>query len=57
MSQTTETCEQERIRKHCEYASRIVENWPAWKQNLLKHSSEPMNSVARPVILNTDPEY
>lgn len=40
------------IREQIEFASRVVEQWPAWKRNILMHSSEPTNSSARqPVIL------
>ena len=35
------------LAKHCEEASKIVATWPEWKRNILRHSSEPTNSVAR----------
>ena len=42
------------IREQIEFASRVVEQWPAWKRNILMHSSEPTNSSARqPVIAST----
>lgn len=30
-----------------QYASQVVRVWPAWKRNILSHSSQPTNSRAR----------
>lgn len=40
------------IQTQIQYASRVVGSWPAWKQNILSHSSQPTNSVARAPIDN-----
>jgi hypothetical protein len=34
------------------FASKIVRQWPAWKQNILVHSCQPTNSVARSPVVN-----
>ncbi len=35
------------IQKQIQHASLIVGQWPVWKQNILNHSSQPTNSLAR----------
>lgn len=40
------------IRQQIEFAEQIVKDWPAWKRNILLHSSQPMNSTARVPVNN-----
>ncbi|QDU98477.1 hypothetical protein [Lignipirellula cremea] len=40
------------IRKQIEYATKVVETWPAWKQNILAHSSSPAISQPREPVDN-----
>lgn len=39
------------IQTQTEYAAKIMESWPAWKRNILQHSTEPTNKMARPPII------
>ena len=40
------------IQNQINYASRIVSQWPEWKRNILTHSSQPTNSLARNPVSN-----
>ena len=42
----TEILEQVRL------ANAIVQDWPEWKRNILEHSLQPTNSVARTPVDN-----
>lgn len=35
------------IRRQIAFANKVVSQWPAWKRNILAHSSQPTNSIAR----------
>jgi hypothetical protein len=37
-------------RKQISAIAETVKSWPAWKRNILTHSAQPMNSLARPPI-------
>lgn len=39
----------ERLAAHCEYAAKVVGTWPAWKRNILRHSSSPTTARREPV--------
>jgi len=43
---------QKEITQQISFASQAVAKWPAWKRNILSHSSKPTNSVARPPVSN-----
>lgn len=40
------------VRKQISASAALVKSWPDWKQNILAHSSQPMNSNARPPVAN-----
>lgn len=42
------------FRKQLEHATKIVESWPKWKQNILEHSASPTVSVPREPVCNYD---
>lgn len=42
-----------RFEQHMAFATKIVESWPKWKQNLLSDSSNPKVAVPREPVLNT----
>ncbi len=44
------------IRLQIERATAEVQTWPAWKRNILVHSSQPTNSSARTPVNNTTPQ-
>jgi len=43
---------QEEFRKQYEIATSLVNQWPAWKQNILEDSSKPTVSVPRAPVDN-----
>lgn len=46
---------QKRIDEAIQTATKLVEQWPAWKQNILVHSLQPMASESRtPIIVQQD---
>ena len=40
------------LREQVAKANRLVATWPAWKQNILAHSSQPSVSSPRPPVDN-----
>jgi hypothetical protein len=42
----------EQFREHLKRAAAMVATWPAWKQNILKHSGEPMSETPREPVDN-----
>lgn len=40
------------FQKHLNDARKIVESWPKWKQNILKHSASPTVSAPREPVCN-----
>jgi len=40
------------VRKQISASAALVKSWPVWKQNILVHSAQPMNSSARPPVVN-----
>ena len=40
------------LRLQIDKATRLIETWPAWKQNILAHSSRPSVSSPRPPVNN-----
>jgi len=39
------------LQNHLDYATKLVESWPAWKQNILGNSSKPNVEVPRiPIV-------
>lgn len=40
------------IREQIAFASQVVGRWPAWKRNILLHSSQPTNSTTRTPVNN-----
>ncbi len=40
------------LRLQIDKATRLIETWPAWKQNILAHSSQPSVSAPRPPVNN-----
>jgi hypothetical protein len=45
----------EELQKQIEYASSILREWPPWKRNILKHSSEPTLAMPREKITRPNP--
>jgi hypothetical protein len=45
------------LREAVKQATKIVESWPLWKQNILKHSGEPSVSVPRTPVDNSQPDH
>ena len=42
----------EEITQQIRLATKAIAKWPAWKRNILSHSSKPTNSVARRPVSN-----
>lgn len=40
------------IQQQAQLASSIVQQWPDWKRNILTHSLQPTNAVARTPVDN-----
>jgi len=45
---------QEEFNRQMELATKLVESWPLWKQNLLEQSSKPFVSEPRKPVINKE---
>lgn len=54
LHKAVEQGERKRFRRFLEGSAARVAKWPAWKRNILKHSSEPTMSVPRKPVVHDD---
>lgn len=48
---------EEEFQKQMDIATKLVNSWPLWKQNLLEQSSKPFVEVPREPVSNKDSDF